>query len=150
MASSVVVMGVSGCGKSSLASALAHALDWRYIEGDAHHSEANLAKMKQGVALTDADRDGWLGVLAAELQRPPLPALLTCSALKRAYRDRLRAAAPGLRFVFMDIGRGDALQRVASRGVAGDGALARSKPGLLLSHWLGLGDIMQVTLAHAS
>ena len=101
MASSVVVMGVSGCGKSSLASALAHALDWRYIEGDAHHSEANLAKMKQGVALTDADRDGWLGVLAAELQRPPLPALLTCSALKRAYRDQLRRHAPQTEFLHL-------------------------------------------------
>lgn len=108
-------MGVSGCGKSSLAAALAGVLGWRYIEGDAHHSEANLAKMKQGVALTDADRDGWLGTLAAELQRPPLPAVLTCSALKLAYRNRLRAAAPGLRFVFMDVGRDEAQRRVAAR-----------------------------------
>lgn len=111
-------MGVSGCGKSSLAAALAATLGWRYIEGDAHHSAANLAKMKQGVPLTDADRDGWLGVLATELQHPPLPAVLTCSALKRSYRDRLRAAAPGLRFVFMDVGRAEALRRVASRGAA--------------------------------
>lgn len=111
-------MGVSGCGKSSLAAALAGALGWRYVEGDAHHSEANLAKMKRGTALTDTDRDGWLGVLAGELQRPPLPVVLTCSALKRSYRDRLRAAAPGLHFVFMDVDREEALRRVAARGSA--------------------------------
>lgn len=118
MKQSLVVMGVSGCGKSSLGEVLAEVLGTRFVEGDAHHSPANRAKMSQGIALTDADRDGWLNTLAAELRQPPLPIVLTCSSLKRAYRDRLRAAAPGLRFVFMDIGREAALQRVASRGAA--------------------------------
>jgi gluconokinase len=116
MQNSLVVMGVSGCGKTSLASALAADGGARFIEGDAFHGEANLAKMRQGIALTDADREGWLATLGAELSRPPLPAVLSCSALKRAYRDRLRAASPGLAFVFLDIDRDEALHRVAARG----------------------------------
>jgi gluconokinase len=118
MMHSVVVMGVSGCGKSSLGHALAGALGARFVEGDAHHSEENLRKMRSGIALTDEDRDGWLAALAAELQQAPPPVVLTCSALKRRYRDRLRSASAGLRFVFMDIDRDQALQRVASRGAA--------------------------------
>lgn len=118
MKHSVVVMGVSGCGKSSLGGALASALGARFVEGDTHHSEENLRKMRTGVALTDEDREGWLAALAAELQQLPQPVVLTCSALKRRYRDRLRKASPGLRFVFMDIDRDHALQRVASRGAA--------------------------------
>ena len=114
---SLVVMGVSGCGKSSLGDAAASALQRPFIEGDAHHSASNRAKMSDGIALTDADRSGWLDTLAAEL-RARTPVVLSCSALKRGYRDRLRAAAPGLRFVFMDIDREEALRRVASRGAA--------------------------------
>ena len=117
MQASLVVMGVSGCGKTSLASALAAALQARFIEGDAHHSEANLAKMRDGTPLTDADRAGWLDTLGADLQIGG-PAVLSCSALKRVYRERLRAASPSLRFVFMDITRDEALRRVESRGTA--------------------------------
>ena len=60
MKHSVVVMGVSGCGKSSLGSSLAQAIGARFVEGDAHHSESNLLKMRSGIALTDEDREGWL------------------------------------------------------------------------------------------
>jgi gluconokinase len=115
MKHSLVIMGVSGCGKSSLGAALANALGARFIEGDSHHSPANRAKMREGVALTDTDRAGWLDTLVAELQAPKGPAVLTCSSLKRAYRQRLRAADTGLRFVFMDIDREEALRRVAAR-----------------------------------
>ncbi|MEK8029313.1 gluconokinase [Ideonella sp. DXS29W] len=115
---SLVVMGVSGCGKSSLGAGLAGLLKARFVEGDAHHSSTNRAKMSQGIALTDADRDGWLHALADELGRQPLPVVLTCSSLKRAYRDRLRRASPGLHFVFLDIPREAALQRVSARGAA--------------------------------
>lgn len=115
MKHSLVVMGVSGCGKSSLGALIAEALGLRFVEGDAHHSPSNRSKMSQGIALTDEDRAGWLDTLACELQRPPLPVVLTCSSLKLGYRQRLRAASPGLRFVFMDIGREAALARVASR-----------------------------------
>jgi gluconokinase len=112
---SVVFMGVAGCGKSSLAQAVREKVHSPLIEGDDFHSFANQAKMRQGIALTDADRTGWLDALAGQLASHPDGVLLTCSALKRAYRDRLRAAAPGLRFVFLDIGQREAHARVAAR-----------------------------------
>lgn len=115
---SVVIMGVAGCGKSSLGAAVARATGMPLVEGDDHHSAANRDKMARGVPLTDADRDGWLTTLCAQLRGQPDGIVLTCSALKQAYRARLRDAAPGLRFVFMDIQREQALQRVASRGGA--------------------------------
>lgn len=115
MGISVVVMGVSGCGKSTLAEAMAARLSLPYVEGDAFHSEANRQKMSRGIALTDADRDGWLDTLAAELRARAQGAVLSCSALKRRYRDRLRAAAPGLRFLFLEIDRAHAIERVAAR-----------------------------------
>jgi len=116
----LVVMGVSGCGKSSLGAALATALGLPLIEGDDHHPAANVRKMSQGIALTDADRAGWLATLGQALAAAPQGAVLTCSALKRIYRDQLRAAAPGLRFVFMSIERAEAERRVAARAGAGE------------------------------
>jgi len=108
-------MGVAGCGKSSLAAAVAQAEAARFVEGDDFHSAQSRAKMSQGVALTDADREGWLNVLGEQLRSDDAGFVLTCSALKRAYRDRLRLAAPGLRFVYLEIGRDAALARVAGR-----------------------------------
>lgn len=112
---SAVFMGVSGCGKSSLAAAVAAELGLPLIEGDEHHSADNRAKMQRGIALTDADRAQWLDALAALLASHPDGVLLTCSALKRNYRDRLRAASPGLRFVFLDLDQAEALRRVGAR-----------------------------------
>jgi hypothetical protein len=114
----IVVMGVAGCGKSSLGAALAQAEGLPLVEGDDFHSPANRAKMSQGIALTDADRDGWLDILGEQLQAHPGGMVLTCSALKRRYRDRLRQARPGLRFVFLDIDGVMAVGRVRERGVA--------------------------------
>lgn len=111
----LVVMGVSGCGKSSLGAALATALGLPLIEGDDHHPPANVQKMSRGIALTDADRAGWLATLGRALADAPQGAVLTCSALKRIYREQLRAAAPGLRFVFMAIERAESERRVAAR-----------------------------------
>lgn len=111
----LVVMGVAGCGKSSLAAAFARAEALALIEGDAFHSSDSVNKMSQGIALTDADRAGWLERLGAELQAHPRGAVLACSALRRAYRERLRAASPGLRFAFLDIHRDAALERVSAR-----------------------------------
>ena len=99
----LVVMGVAGCGKSSLGQSLAAALQLPLIEGDDHHSAASRTKMSQGVPLTDADREGWLTQLGQLLQARPEGAVLTCSALKKAYRDRLRAARPSLRFAFLQL-----------------------------------------------
>jgi len=112
---SIVIMGVAGCGKSSLAALLAQTKGWVLIEGDDHHSAASRAKMRDGIALTDADRDGWLNRLSELLQTHPGGMVLTCSALKRAYRERLRQAAPGLQFVFLEITPQQALARVTAR-----------------------------------
>ena len=112
---SVVIMGVAGCGKSSLGDALAQRTGWPMIEGDDFHSEENRARMRAGAALTDADREGWLQTLASELRSHTQGAVLTCSALKRAYRDTLRTASPQLRFVFLEITREEALRRIQAR-----------------------------------
>ncbi|PTT87329.1 gluconokinase [Pelomonas sp. HMWF004] len=108
-------MGVAGCGKSAVATRAAAALGLPLIEGDDFHSPASVAKMSAGQPLTDADRAGWLARLAAELAARPAGAVLACSALKRSYRDGLRAAAPGLRFAFLQLDRDAALARVQRR-----------------------------------
>ena len=114
----IVFMGVAGCGKSSLAIGVARELALPLIEGDDFHPQENQEKMHNGIALTDADRKGWLEALGAQLAAHPGGVVLTCSALKRAYRDLLRSYSPGLRFVFLDLDRDAALQRVAGRGAA--------------------------------
>lgn len=131
--SSLVVMGVAGCGKSSLGQALAQALALPLVEGDDFHGPASQAKMAAGVALTDADRAGWLDALAAELAARPQGVVLTCSALKRRYRDRLRAACAALRFVHLVVDKETALSRVAAR--AGEHFFG---PGLVASQFEAL------------
>jgi gluconokinase len=115
MSKSVVFMGVAGCGKSTIAGKVAQALSVHLIEGDDHHSASNREKMSQGVPLTDEDRDAWLGSLGDILSSSPQGVFLTCSALKRKYRDSLRSASPGLGFVFLEISQEAAQQRVAAR-----------------------------------
>ncbi|MEF7617525.1 gluconokinase [Aquincola sp. MAHUQ-54] len=115
MNGSIVVMGVAGCGKSSLGAAIAQAEGLPLVEGDHFHSPASREKMSRGTPLTDEDREGWLATLGEQLRAQPQGIVLTCSALKRRYRDTLRAAAPGLRFAFLEITRDDALARVAGR-----------------------------------
>ena len=87
-----VVMGVSGCGKSSVGAALAARLAGVYVDGDDLHPPANVAKMSAGIALTDADRWPWLDKVGACLALADGTALIGCSALKRVYRDWIRAA----------------------------------------------------------
>lgn len=111
----VLVMGVAGCGKSTLAARLADALDAPWIEGDDHHPAQSQAKMRQGTPLQDADREPWLDKLASLLAAAPGSAILACSALKRSYRDRLRAAVPRLRVIYVDITLSDAIARVSAR-----------------------------------
>lgn len=96
----VLVMGTSGAGKTTLGSALAEALGWPFVDGDSLHTPHNLAKMAAGIPLTDADRTPWLDRVAATItgwQEREAPGVIACSALKRAYRDRLRR--PGVRIV---------------------------------------------------
>ena len=109
-------MGVAGCGKSTLAALVAQRFGQPLVEGDDHHPEHNRQKMQAGIPLTDEDRAGWLDRLARALRENPDGLVMTCSALRRLYRDRLRAAAPDLRFVHLDIEPEEALRRVSSRG----------------------------------
>ncbi len=113
---SLVVMGVAGCGKSTLAATLADRMGRPWIEGDHFHSESSRSKMAQGVALNDDDRASWLASLCAQLQLHPGGVLVACSALKRGYREQLRRASPGLRFAFLDIAKSEACRRVLTRG----------------------------------
>jgi gluconokinase len=114
----VVVMGVSGSGKSTVGAALAKNLGATFLEGDQFHSPENVARMAAGVALTDADRQGWLLTLSARLgaaRRSGEPVVLSCSALKRSYRDTLRQQASDLALVYL-AGTPDVLaQRMAGR-----------------------------------
>ena len=110
-----VVMGVAGCGKSAVGQRIAQALSLPLVEGDEFHPPSNIDKMRQGLPLDDQDRAGWLAQLAQELARHPHGAVLTCSALKRSYRDRLRAGVPDLRFVHLQLTQDEALRRVEAR-----------------------------------
>lgn len=100
----VVVMGVCGCGKSSVGARLAQHMGCDLIEGDVHHPPANRAKMTAGTPLTDEDRWPWLDRLAQEMRirhRAGKSAVVACSALKVAYRDRLRASGTDPVFVHL-------------------------------------------------
>ena len=110
----LVVMGVSGCGKSSLGQGLAAEFGLPLIEGDDFHPEANIRKMSSGIPLDDADRAGWLARLGEELAARPGGAVLTCSALKRAYRDRIRQAGE-VRFLHLAGSRAVIAARMAAR-----------------------------------
>jgi gluconokinase len=116
--SAIVVMGVAGCGKSCVGDAIARRSGGRLIEGDAFHPAENIQKMSAGIPLNDDDRAGWLIRLGQALQdtlaageRP----ILTCSALKRRYRETLREAVPNLRFVFLELTPEEAEKRVLAR-----------------------------------
>lgn len=114
----IVVMGVAGCGKSSLGEALSKTLGATFIEGDAFHPAENIARMSAGIPLTDADRASWLGVLAARLASGRAGGermVLACSALKRRYRDALREGDPGLLFVHLSGSRSLIAERMAAR-----------------------------------
>ncbi|MHC6225465.1 gluconokinase [Pseudomonas sp. X10] len=116
--SAIVVMGVAGCGKSCVGAAIAAKSGGRLIEGDAFHPAANIEKMSAGIPLNDDDRAGWLVRLGEELQAILLAGerpILTCSALKRRYRDSLRQAVPGLAFVFLELSPAEAERRVLAR-----------------------------------
>jgi gluconokinase len=116
-----VVMGVSGSGKSTLALALAEAFAIAHADGDDFHSPKSVEKMQAGLALEDEDRWPWLDRIAEYLRAPDVRGVaargrvVACSALKRAYRDRIRYAVPNVRFLFLN---GDAAlirQRLSAR-----------------------------------
>jgi gluconokinase len=101
----LIVMGVSGSGKSTIATALAERLGWTFEDGDRFHPKSNVAKMSAGRPLTDEDRWPWLRAIAAEIERVCRAGghlVIACSALKRAYRDVLMGARADVRLVFLD------------------------------------------------
>lgn len=113
-----VVMGVSGSGKSLIAAAFARALGVDFVEGDDYHTAANVARMSSGIPLTDDDRAEWLRSLAARIRKAKdsgAGLVVSCSALKRSYRDILRGAAGELQFVFLQGPRALLAGRLASR-----------------------------------
>ena len=115
---SIVVMGVSGSGKTSAARELTRQLGWAYIEGDDLHPAANVAKMAAGTPLDDDDRWPWLREIAAvigEHEAAGTSIVITCSALKRAYRDLLRDGHPSVWFAHVDVSREVLAQRLAAR-----------------------------------
>lgn len=111
-------MGVAGCGKTVVGEALAARLGWRFIEGDGLHPPENVARMSRSEPLTDADRAGWLDAVGARMAQASgdgAGAVAACSALKRKYRDRLRAAAGRVLFVYLEVSEAVARARVAMR-----------------------------------
>lgn len=111
----IVIMGVSGCGKSSVGAALGHSLGIPYRDGDDLHPAANVEKMRAGIPLTDADRWPWLARVAQVLH-DEAPVIVGCSALRRTYRDRIRAGAGGaVRFVHLTGSRDIIAARMAAR-----------------------------------
>ena len=141
----VVLMGVCGCGKSTIGQPLAAELGWRFLDADEFHPEANVAKMAAGTPLTDEDRWPWLDRIAAEL-RGILDggghAVLACSALKGAYRERIRAAGD-VRFVHLSGDFDTIAARLAARK-------HRYMPASLLASQFATleppGDAMQVDI----
>lgn len=112
----IVIMGVSGSGKSTIGALLAHELALPFIEGDALHPEENIAKMRAGHPLQDEDRWPWLDRIAELIALSDKGVVVSCSALKKAYRDRLRQKSGGqLRFIFLDAASTDLLMRMRER-----------------------------------
>lgn len=111
-------MGVAGSGKTRVGSALAKALGWPFFDADDFHSPENITRMSSGVALTDLDREPWLAALRHLLQRLDAEhrdAVLACSALRAQFRDRLRAAARHVRYVYLRASAELVAQRLATR-----------------------------------
>lgn len=114
----VVVAGVSGSGKSTVGALLAGRRHWEFIDGDELHPAANVAKMRAGVPLTDADRAPWLAAIGAWMDQriaAGTSGVVTCSALRRAYREALLNGRPGARLVFLRIDPATAAARLAAR-----------------------------------
>ncbi|KAK6037977.1 shikimate kinase [Cooperia oncophora] len=107
------VMGVSGCGKTTVGNHLADSLGWHYMDGDDFHSEANVAKMKSGTPLNDIDRIPWLTAINTYC-RSNRAVVIGCSALRRCYRDLLRTGVR-CRFIFLKVDRNLLEKRVRNR-----------------------------------
>ena len=114
----VIVMGVSGCGKSTVGKMLAEMMGVEFLEGDSFHPKDNISRMAAGVPLTDTDRSPWLkklGEMISERQQQNQPFVLTCSALKKSYRQKLANGSGELIFVYLKGSRTEIYKRMAER-----------------------------------
>jgi gluconokinase len=137
-AAAIIVMGVSGSGKSTIGALLAERLGWPFADADGFHPPENVAKMAAGTPLTDADRWPWLDAIAAHIdaaRKAGQPVVVACSALRRAYRDRLRAGHGDLLFLHLS----GAPEVIAARQAARQGHFM--PPSLMASQFATLEDI---------
>lgn len=111
----IVFIGPSGSGKSTLARALATRTGFAFVEGDEHHPPDNLSKMAAGRPLSDADRQPFLDSIGREIAQADTPVVVSCSALRRAHRERLRTYAEAILFVWIDVSKDELEQRIRSR-----------------------------------
>jgi carbohydrate kinase (thermoresistant glucokinase family) len=133
----IIVMGVSGSGKSTIGALLAERLGWPFADADGFHPPENVAKMAAGTPLTDADRWPWLDAIAAHIgaaRGTGQPVVVACSALRRAYRDRLRAGHGDLIFLHL----AGASEVIATRQAARQGHFM--PPSLMASQFATLED----------
>ena len=136
-AAAIIVMGVSGSGKSTIGALLAERLGWPFADADGFHPPENVAKMAAGTPLTDADRWPWLDAIAAHIdaaRKAGQPVVVACSALRRAYRDRLRAGHGDLLFLRLS----GAPEVIAARQAARQGHFM--PPSLMASQFATLED----------
>ena len=114
----VIVAGVSGSGKSTVGALLAGLLHWRFADADSFHPEANIAKMRAGIPLTDEDRGPWLHAVTDWMDARIVAdesAVIACSALKRAYRDEMLSGRPAAVMIFLQVSRDVLARRLAAR-----------------------------------
>lgn len=115
---SIVVMGVSGSGKSTIGRQLALALDGVFLDGDDYHPAANIEKMSSGIPLTDSDRMPWLDILHAQLEQyrhQKIACVLACSALKQSYRDLLSGGGNDVTFLYLKGSFDEISMRICAR-----------------------------------
>lgn len=111
----VVVMGVSGCGKSTVGRELANRIGARFVEGDDLHSSESIAKMSRGLPLSDSDRQPWLAAVGRALTLCEEDTVVSCSALRVCYRDIIRDACPGVIFLYLHVARSTLEERLDTR-----------------------------------
>ena len=114
----LIVMGVSGCGKSTIATALAAELDYQMIDADDHHTDSAVEKMRSGIALTDEDRKPWFTNIYNQVtihHKQGIAVVLACSALKRSYRDMFRKRFPECNFIWLRLDKETVVERIQNR-----------------------------------
>ncbi|HWG01530.1 MAG TPA: gluconokinase [Trebonia sp.] len=114
----LIVTGVAGSGKTTVGALIAGRLHWEFADADTFHPEANVAKMRAGIPLTDEDRLPWLRAIADWMDSrvaEGVSAVVTCSALKRSYRDLLCSGGPAVEMILLQVSRDELLRRLAAR-----------------------------------